>query len=304
MVLPWAIALDVVVRRAAQLQHRRAAVNINADRLRRRVPASEPGPDAVRARTPGAAAMPTDAMRAIRGYGIDHACSGPRLADIALAAALGQPPLPERPLVRLQRHVELRPGREHGAAAAAQRRRHVHRARRPGAGGRAAREPRPDRAHHEGELRVGHARRPRASGRRPRRSGYILNDWQLSGIWTGNTGPRLYRGLSYQNGGGNVNLTGSPDYGGRISLVGRSGLGLQQRPAAPVQRRRRSQGPPSAASGSSRATTTCAAASRARSTCRSRATSGSAASGICSSASTCSTRRMRAASRGATPRCR
>ena len=36
-------------------------------------------------------------------------------------------------------------------------------------------------------------------------------------------------GFSYQNGGGNVNLTGSPDYGARVTIVGRSGRRLQQR---------------------------------------------------------------------------
>jgi hypothetical protein len=46
--------------------------------------------------------------------------------------------------------------------------------------------------------------------------GYIVNDWQLSGIWTGTSGNRFDLGYSFQTNGQNVNLTGSPDYGARI----------------------------------------------------------------------------------------
>jgi hypothetical protein len=55
--------------------------------------------------------------------------------------------------------------------------------------------------------------------------GVIANDWQLAGIWTAATGSRYAVGYSYNNGGGNVNLTGSPDYGGRIRIVGDTGNG-------------------------------------------------------------------------------
>ena len=53
----------------------------------------------------------------------------------------------------------------------------------------------------------------------------IANDWQLAGIWTAATGSAYAVGYSYTNGGGNVNLTGSPDYGGRIRIVGDTGNG-------------------------------------------------------------------------------
>jgi hypothetical protein len=43
--------------------------------------------------------------------------------------------------------------------------------------------------------------------------GYVVNDWQLSGIYTGSSGNRYDLGFSYNTGGGAVNLTGSPDYG-------------------------------------------------------------------------------------------
>ena len=55
--------------------------------------------------------------------------------------------------------------------------------------------------------------------------GFIVNDWQLSGIWTGSTAAPYQIGFNYQNGGGNVNLTGSPDYGARVRVVGDPGSG-------------------------------------------------------------------------------
>jgi hypothetical protein len=55
--------------------------------------------------------------------------------------------------------------------------------------------------------------------------GAIVSDWQLAGIWTGATGNAYSVGFSYQNGGSNVNLTGSPDYGARVRIVGDPGDG-------------------------------------------------------------------------------
>ena len=57
--------------------------------------------------------------------------------------------------------------------------------------------------------------------------GYVLNDWQLSGIWTAATGSAYTVGFGYQNGGGSVNLTGSPDYGARVYVVGDPGAGCR-----------------------------------------------------------------------------
>jgi hypothetical protein len=54
--------------------------------------------------------------------------------------------------------------------------------------------------------------------------GLILNDWQLAGILTLASGVPYDLGFSYQ-GIGNVNLTGSPDYGARIVYVGDPGSG-------------------------------------------------------------------------------
>jgi hypothetical protein len=67
--------------------------------------------------------------------------------------------------------------------------------------------------------------------------GLVINDWQLSGIWSGSrisgftSQSSAYTiGYSYQNGGSNQNLTGSPDFGGRIRLVGDPGSGCSNDP--------------------------------------------------------------------------
>jgi hypothetical protein len=60
--------------------------------------------------------------------------------------------------------------------------------------------------------------------------GAVANDWQLSGIWTGATGSAYSVSNSYQNGGGNQNLTGSPDFGPRILIVGDPGKGCSSDP--------------------------------------------------------------------------
>ena len=56
--------------------------------------------------------------------------------------------------------------------------------------------------------------------------GVLLNltrDWQLSAVSTIGSGGTYGLGYSYQNNGGNVNLTGSPDWGARVGLL--PGLG-------------------------------------------------------------------------------
>ena len=55
--------------------------------------------------------------------------------------------------------------------------------------------------------------------------GAVINDWQLSGILTAGSGARYTVTYQYQNGGGNVNLTGSPNYAARIVIVGDPGSG-------------------------------------------------------------------------------
>jgi hypothetical protein len=74
------------------------------------------------------------------------------------------------------------------------------------------------------------------SGRRA--IGWVINDWQVSGVWTASTGGTTtgtgfgaYNvAYSYTAGGGNVNITGSPDYGGRVRIVGDPGSGCSSDP--------------------------------------------------------------------------
>jgi hypothetical protein len=58
----------------------------------------------------------------------------------------------------------------------------------------------------------------------------VLNDWSLSGIWSGATGSPYTVGFNYQSGGGNVNLTGSPDYAARVRIAGDTGNGCSSDP--------------------------------------------------------------------------
>ena len=60
--------------------------------------------------------------------------------------------------------------------------------------------------------------------------GYVANDWSLSGIWSGATGSAYTVGFNYASGGGNVNLTGSPDFAPRIRIVGDPGSGCSDDP--------------------------------------------------------------------------
>jgi hypothetical protein len=53
----------------------------------------------------------------------------------------------------------------------------------------------------------------------------VLNDWQLSGIVSLDSGTPYSVDFSYQSGGGSVNLTGSPDYPAKIRIIGDPGEG-------------------------------------------------------------------------------
>ena len=58
--------------------------------------------------------------------------------------------------------------------------------------------------------------------------GLVINDWQFSGVWTAmiaRGGGAYNVGYSYSSGGGNVNITGSNDFGGRVRIVGDPGNG-------------------------------------------------------------------------------
>jgi hypothetical protein len=53
----------------------------------------------------------------------------------------------------------------------------------------------------------------------------LTRDWQISAVLTAASGAAYSPGYSYQNNGSNVNITGSPDWGGRVILLDSAGLG-------------------------------------------------------------------------------
>ena len=55
--------------------------------------------------------------------------------------------------------------------------------------------------------------------------GLIANDWQLSGVASYQSGAGYSAGYSYQNGGSQLNITGSPNYSGRVIITGDPGSG-------------------------------------------------------------------------------
>jgi hypothetical protein len=69
----------------------------------------------------------------------------------------------------------------------------------------------------------------RRDGQALRALGLLVNDWQLSGMWTASTGGAYTVGVSYQT-GGNQNITGSPNYGGRVRILGDPGSGCSSDP--------------------------------------------------------------------------
>jgi hypothetical protein len=72
-----------------------------------------------------------------------------------------------------------------------------------------------------------------ATGSAVRALALLVNDWQLSGIWTATTAGPYTIGVSYDGGAtgnGNQNITGSPDYGGRVRIMGDPGAGCSGDP--------------------------------------------------------------------------
>jgi hypothetical protein len=61
-------------------------------------------------------------------------------------------------------------------------------------------------------------------------AGVLLNGWQLTGTWQGVPGTPYVVGYSYASNGSNVNITGSPDYAGRVLINGDPGLGCSDDP--------------------------------------------------------------------------
>jgi hypothetical protein len=55
--------------------------------------------------------------------------------------------------------------------------------------------------------------------------GFVLNDWQLSGILTAGSTGHYDLSYTYNTDGNNKNITGSPDYAGKLTFVGDPGSG-------------------------------------------------------------------------------
>jgi hypothetical protein len=55
--------------------------------------------------------------------------------------------------------------------------------------------------------------------------GYVVNNWQLSGVLTAGSGSPYDAAFTYQSNGQPINLTGSPSYNGRIVIKGDPGSG-------------------------------------------------------------------------------
>jgi Carboxypeptidase regulatory-like domain len=55
--------------------------------------------------------------------------------------------------------------------------------------------------------------------------GYVLNDWQVSGVLTAGSNAAYDLTSSYQSNGTNTNITGSPDYAGKVLYTGNVGGG-------------------------------------------------------------------------------
>ena len=186
------------VRRPARLQHRsrtvehqRASTSARRSCRRTRIRRSRQHD----ARRDGASS--TDLMRAFRGYSaITHDVQrgwrtyplAAAVASTAASATASRSASTTRSASR--RRAAPTPRLQHNADGS------FVVPRRPGAGRRAARaDNTPQRAHDEGELRVGSAGPARAGRRRCKAIGFVVNDWQLSGVWTGRDRQRLHRRL-------------------------------------------------------------------------------------------------------------
>jgi hypothetical protein len=53
----------------------------------------------------------------------------------------------------------------------------------------------------------------------------VVNDWQVSGVLTGDSGPQYSMGFTYNTAGSSVNLTGSPYYPAKVVIAGDTGSG-------------------------------------------------------------------------------
>ena len=60
----------------------------------------------------------------------------------------------------------------------------------------------------------------------------LTKDWQFAGVWKYASGTAYTLGYGYNSQGSNVNITGSPDFGGNVVLSGSPGSGCSSNPLA------------------------------------------------------------------------
>ncbi len=304
MVLPWATTLDV--EWVGQHSYNTVrTVNINAVDFGAAFLPQNQNPNLARAPTPGGDRGPDRSDAGVSRLRRDQPSDVRRLADVPLAADLAQPAVPQRPVVRLQRHL----GARGQAADAGARLQHD-------ADGTSSF--RADQAEAD-ELLGDNAPAStsfkanfvwdlpdlRATAAPLRTLGLLINDWQLSGVWTGGRPARAYsRRLQLperrrQREHHRFARLRRPRPDRRRSRAAAAASDVpsvqRRRVPGPAEQQRRSR---------IGAAATCAAVSRARSISRSRETSGWAAAATSSCASTCSTPSTRRASRTGTRACR
>ena len=228
MMLPWNTSLDVEYVGQHSF-HTLQGVGINAVDFGAAFLSQNQDPTLGTSATPGATAVSQDRMRAyprIRGH---RPAARARRADVPLAPVVVPAPVQQWVLVRLQRHD--RPYDRQNSNARIQ-----HNA--DGTWSYRADQAEADKllgnnnpvAHTMKGNFVWDLPDLKSASGAMRAIGLVVNDWQLSGIWTAATASAYTVGFSYQNGGGSVNLTGSPDYGARVRVVGDVGAGCSSDP--------------------------------------------------------------------------
>ena len=233
MALPWSSVLDVeyVGQHGYNIVE---GINLNAVDFGIAVPAAEPGSDARRRRR--------RARRRCRPTRCARSAATARSPRTSRAAGARYHSL-QLSFNRRFRNglsfgfndtIGLSSTRQHGGAAAAQRGRHGHATapirRRPTSCCRTI----PIRHMMKANF-VWDLPDLKSSAGALRALGLVVNDWQFPASGPRRPAARTRSAYSYQSGGGNVNLTGSPDYGARIRIVGDPGSGLHERSVPAVQ---------------------------------------------------------------------
>ena len=235
MALPWASSLDVSYvgnhgfDRLGGLQGG-TTMNLNAVDIGAAFLPQNQDPTLAPSATPGANAYPTTLLRAYRGLEQHQPEHDRVLGHVSLDPDVVQAPVPERLLVRRQLHA--------GPVARRATRVSCSGCSTPPDGTISYRA---DQAEYE-ELNKHlpdfqrHVFKGNAvwdmpdlttsgAGAAKKTVGYIVNDWQISGVLTANSGPRYDVTTATTANGGNRNITGSPDYAARIIYTGDPGSG-------------------------------------------------------------------------------